>query len=210
VFCLLLVTRGTCTAQSWVEDGWAEWERQLTARQQPEKVMDVVGLKPGMVVGEIGAQIGRFTVHLARRVGPGGRVLANDIDAGALAELRDRVSRYKVPNIEVVVGKVDDPCLPANALDMAIMVRTYHELEQPGPLLASLKASLKPGASVVIVDLDTDKTRHSDAKSRTDEASIRSAARSAGYEVVAVHTFLVEDTIFVLRAAPDPPGRRRP
>jgi len=96
---------------------------------------------------------------------------------------------------------VDDPCLPANALDMAIMVRTYHELEQPDALLRALKASLKPGAPVVIVDLDTEKTRHRDARSSTAEASIRSVAHSAGYEVVAVHTFLPDDTIFVLRAS---------
>jgi ubiquinone/menaquinone biosynthesis C-methylase UbiE len=188
--------------QSWIDDGWADWEKQLTARQQPEKVMDIIGLKPGMVVGEIGAGDGRFTVHLAKRVGPGGRVFANDIDDRALADLRDRVNRYKVSNIEVVPGRVDDPCLPRNALDMAIMVRTYHELAQPGTLLDKLKASLQPNATVVIVDLDTAKERHDGARSSTDEASIRSVARSAGYDVVAVHTFLAEDTIFVLRAAP--------
>jgi SAM-dependent methyltransferase len=127
-------------AQSWVEEGWAPWEQELTARQQPEKVMDVIGLRPGMVVGEIGAQTGRFTVHLARRVGPAGRVFANDIDDRALAELRDRVTRYNVPNIEVVRGHVDDPRLPPNALDMAIMVRTYHELAQPRALLAEIVA----------------------------------------------------------------------
>ena len=81
---------------SWIDDGWADWEKQLTARQQPEKIMDVIGLKPGMVVGEIGAGDGRFTVHLAKRVGPVGRVFANDIDDRALAELRDRVNRYQI------------------------------------------------------------------------------------------------------------------
>jgi len=190
--------------QSWVDDGWAPWERELTARQEPERVMDVIGLKPGMVVGEIGAQVGRFTVHLARRVGPAGRVFANDIDDRALADLRDRVKRYDVPNIEVVRGQVDDPRLPRSTLDLAIMVRTYHELAQPRALLENLKPSLKAGAPVVIVDLDTEKTRHSDAKSSTEEASVLSVARSAGYELVALHRFLPEDTIFVLRVAARP------
>jgi precorrin-6B methylase 2 len=140
--------------------------------------------------------------HLSKRVGSGGRVFANDIDDRALADLRDRVNQYKVSNIEVVLGRVDDPCLPMNALDMAIIVRTYHELAQPGVLLRKLKASLKPDAMLVIVGLDTEKERHNDAKSSTAEASIRNVARSAGYDVVAVHTFLPEDTIFMLRMAP--------
>ena len=200
LFSLLLFVRGTCWAQGWVDEGWAAWEAELTARQQPEKVMDLIGLKPGMRVAEIGAQVGRFTVHLARRVGPEGRVFANDIDDRALANLRGRVSRYNVPNIEVVLGLVDDPRLPAGALDLAIMVRTYHELAQPAALLSKLKASLKPGASVVIVDLDTERTGHSDARSSTSEGSIRSVARSVGYDVVGVHRFLPDDTIFVLHA----------
>ena len=82
-FSLLLFVRGTCWAQGWVDEGWAAWETELTARQQPEKVMDLIGLKPGMRVAEIGAQVGRFTVHLARRVGPEGRVFANDISPPA-------------------------------------------------------------------------------------------------------------------------------
>jgi hypothetical protein len=97
---------------------------------------------------------------------------------------------------------VDDPCLPLKTLDMAIMVRTYHELAQPGVLLDKLKASLKPDATLVIVDLDTEKERHAGARSSTAETSVRKIARSAGYDMVAVHTFLVEDTIFVLRATP--------
>ena len=187
--------------QGWVDEGWAPWERELTARQQPDRVMDAVGLEPGMAVGEIGAQVGRFTVHLARRVGPAGRVFANDIDDRALAELRDRVTRYKVPNIEVVREQVDDPRLPPQALDMVFMVRTYHELERPRALLENLKASLKAGALVVIVDLDTEKTRHTDAKSSTAEASVLGVAQSAGYTLVTIHRFLPEDTIFVLRVA---------
>jgi precorrin-6B methylase 2 len=168
--------------------------------------MDAVGLEPGMAVGEIGAQVGRFTVHLARRVGPAGRVFANDIDDRALAELRDRVTRYKVPNIEVVRGQVDDPRLPPKALDMVFMVRTYHELAQPRALLENLKSSLKAGALVVIVDLDTEKTRHADAKSSTAEASVLGVAQSAGYTLVTIHRFLPEDTIFVLRVAAQDPA----
>jgi hypothetical protein len=85
---------------------------------------------------------------------------------------------------------------------MAIIVRTYHEPAQPGVLLDRLKTSLKPNAAVVIVNLDTVKERHDGARSSTAEASIRSVTRSAGYDVVAGHPLLVEDTIFMLQAAP--------
>ena len=74
------------------------------------------------VIGEIGAGRGRYTVHLARRVGPAGKVYANDISESALSYLRDRCRRDNIENIEIILGEELDPLLPEKALDMVIMV----------------------------------------------------------------------------------------
>ena len=120
--------------------------------EQPEKVMETVGVKPGMVVGEIGAGHGYFTFWLAKGVGETGKIYANDIDKSALAAIERRREDEKVANIETVLGTVDDPRLPAASLDMVFVVNAFHDLEKPVDLLANLLPSLKPGATVVITE----------------------------------------------------------
>ncbi len=85
------------------------------AELQPERVMDAIGIRPGMVVGEAGAGRGYFTFKLARRVGETGKVYANDIDNDALAHVRERCRDESVRNIETVLGEVADPPFPAHA-----------------------------------------------------------------------------------------------
>ena len=129
------------------------WEKRINEeRQPPEKVMDAIGLKAGMAVGEIGAGRGRYTIHLARRVGNTGKVYANDIDRDALSYLRERCRRQDILNIETILGDEKDHLLPSQALDMVVMVWVYHMLDEPIPILKNLKPSLKPGATLVILD----------------------------------------------------------
>ncbi|MCP4897040.1 MAG: class I SAM-dependent methyltransferase [bacterium] len=128
------------------------WERRVNERQPPDKVMDAVGVKPGMVIGEVGAGRGRYTMHLSRRVGDAGKIFANDIDAEALAFLRERCNRGEITNVETVLGDVEDPHFPEASLDMIFMVWVFHMVESPVPLLKSFGSSLKPGATVVMVE----------------------------------------------------------
>jgi ubiquinone/menaquinone biosynthesis C-methylase UbiE len=116
-----------------------------------------------MTIGEIGAGSGRVTLALARRAGERGKVYANDIDPKTLAELRAVCERRGVTNVETVVSKVDDPMFPKDSLDLAIMAIVYHHLEQPVALLENLALSLKPGATVVIVDPAYDRTGDKDS-----------------------------------------------
>ena len=201
-FLLARLAPAAASAQT-VEPG----ERTANDLQPPAKVMDAVGIKPGMVIGEIGAGRGRYTVFLARRVGETGKIYANDIDATALAYLRERCQRDGITNVETVLGKVDDALLPKAALDMVFMVWVYHMMESPVPMLASLGPSLKPGATVVIVDPvpadveDEFRGAPADAKFTvpTKEHVERDAAL-AGFELVRSMTgFLEKDNIFILR-----------
>ncbi len=174
-------------------------ERATNRRQPPDKVMDAVGLKPGMVVGEVGAGRGRYTVHLARRVGISGKVYANDINARSLSYLRDRCRTEGIENIETILGEVDDPLFPDNSLDMVFMVLTYHHLANPGALFKNLIPSLKTGATVVVLDPDPIRDRDRRGNESTSEEEIREETGPAGFELVRTETFLERDNIFILR-----------
>ena len=160
--------------------------------------MDAAGVKPGMVVGEVGAGRGRFTIHLARRVGPSGRILANDIDKESLEFLRERCQHAGIGNVEIVLGLVDDPLFPKGSLDMAFMVWTYHFVDEPVALLKNLMPALKPGSTVVLVEPDPVRGPGGKDHGISPERMHREAAE-AGFELVRTETFLPEDLIFVLR-----------
>jgi ubiquinone/menaquinone biosynthesis C-methylase UbiE len=165
--------------------------------EQPEKVMEVTGVKPGMVVGEIGAGRGYFTFWLSRGVGETGKVYANDIDRSALASIEQTSAAEKITNIETVLGTVEDPRLPAGTLDMVFMVNAFHDLERPLELLANLRPALKPGATVVIMDRDPARTsdRHFLPRDKVEELIGRSV-----FELVRVETFLRDHNLYILKA----------
>jgi len=165
--------------------------------EQPEKVMEVTGVRPGMVIGEVGAGHGYFTFWLARGVGEKGRVYANDIDRSALAAIERRRAAENVANIETVLGTVEDPRFPSGSLDMVFMVNSFHDLERPVELLANLLPALKPDATVVIMDRDPARTsdRHFKTRAEVEETIGRSV-----FELVKVEDFLRDHNLYILRA----------
>lgn len=181
-----------------------EWEAETFEKQPPEQVMDAAGIGPGMVVGEVGAGRGRFTMHLARRVGPEGKILANDIDADSLEILRARCAREGVTNVETILGRVDDPLFPEGELDIVFMVWTYHWFEQPVAMLRNLRPALKPGATVVLVEPDP-ALFPGDPDHDVSPERVRSEAGEAGFELVRTEDFLAEDLFFVLRVKEERP-----
>jgi ubiquinone/menaquinone biosynthesis C-methylase UbiE len=175
------------------------WEKGPNKRQPPQEVMDVIGIKPGMVIGEVGAGRGRYTVHLAVRVGGAGKIYANDIDEKSLSYLRERCKRDGIENVETILGKVDDPLLPKEALDMVVMVWVYHHLDKPIDLLKNLIPSLRTGATVVIIDPAPERGGEKDSHRPTTKASVEKEAGKAGFELIRTETFLTKDNIFILR-----------
>jgi len=174
-------------------------EQQTNERQPPGKVLAAIGVKPGMVIGEVGAGRGRYTVHLARGVGESGKIYANDINSNSLEYLRLRCRNEGINNVETIVGEVDDPLFPKGALDMAFMVLTYHHLAKPVDLLKNLIPSLKPGADIVIIDPDPIKDEDRAGRESTSVEKMRQDASSAGLRIVRIETFLEKDNIFILR-----------
>ena len=121
---------------------------------EADRVMDLAGIAPGMTVADIGAGEGYYTIRLAQRVGPRGRVLAQDVVAAVRDGLADRVYREHLDNVSVKLGAPADPKLPPNSFDRVLMVHMYHEIAAPYEFLWRLRPSLKAGGRVVIVDAD--------------------------------------------------------
>lgn len=123
-------------------------------------VMDLAEIRKGMSVADIGAGEGYYTVRLAQRVGQDGRVLAQDIDPKAVNNLGLRVERERLDNVSIKLGAEDDPRLPANSFDRIMLVHMYHEVGEPYAFLWRLRPALRPGGSVVVVDLDRTTDQH--------------------------------------------------
>lgn len=127
---------------------------------EAEEVMRLAGVEPGMWVADIGAGEGYYTVRLSPRVGPRGRVLAEDIVDETHERLVQRVQREKLDNVAVLLGKADDPLLPPRSFDRIFLVHMYHEVESPYAFLWNLREGLKPEGEVVVVDSNRPTKRH--------------------------------------------------
>lgn len=127
---------------------------------EARRVMDLMSIAPGLIVADIGAGRGYYTVNLSRRVGDKGRIYAEDIFDNTVNDLRGRVHAAGFGNVSVVLGTPGDPKLPPQSLDRALLVHMYHEIENPYELLWNLRTSLKPGALVGIVDADRPTRNH--------------------------------------------------
>jgi len=119
--------------------------------QKPDLIMDSLRIAEGSAVAEIGAAGGWFTVRLARRVGPNGRVYAEDVQPQMIDVISRRVKRENLQNVVPVLGTQSDPRMPPG-VDAALIVETFHEMEDPVALLRNLVRSLKPQGLVGIVD----------------------------------------------------------
>lgn len=176
-----------------------DWEKRLNERQPPLPIIEAIGLKPGMVVGEVGAGTGRMTMWLAGRVGVSGKIYANDINRESLEHLRERSRRDGFENIEIVLGEVEDPKLPAGALDLVFMINVYHHLDDPVPLIRNIRASLRDGGRLAIVECDPEKVDWGKEEGCTSRGDMARELEEAGFEIVRVETFLNEDNIYIAR-----------
>lgn len=173
------------------------WEARANQYQPPERVMDAIGIKAGMVIAEVGAGRGRYVVRMAERVGEAGRVYANDIDEEKLEYLRFRCERDDITNVETILGEVEDPLLPEGALDLVYLINTYHDLDEPVELMRHIKPSLKPGGLLVVIEHDSEKS--TSTHHRIEQQVLFDQLAEAGYEVVRVETFLERDNINIFR-----------
>jgi ubiquinone/menaquinone biosynthesis C-methylase UbiE len=188
VILLVNFTVATAFAQRSDRDSW----------QQPEAIMDSLGIGLGMIVGEAGAGDGYFTFHLSARVGEKGKIYANDIDKRALKSLEDRCKREGVRNVTAVIGEVNDPLFPKRELDCVVMMMAFHDFEKPVEWMKNVIPSLKPGAFLAIIDQDPDKTKRDRGHFWTKE-KVLTAMEKTEFVLVRLYTFLERDNIYVYK-----------
>jgi predicted methyltransferase len=157
------------------------------AWQKPEQIMDALHIADGSTVADIGAGAGWVTIRLARRVGPNGVVYAEDVQREMLEAIKRRVSRVRLQNVRTMLGSETDPNLPVGALDAAVMVDAYQEVqvEDRVAFLRNLAKSLKPNGLLGIVNYKPGRGGPGPPENvRVDKASVETDVRAAGLRVV--------------------------
>jgi predicted methyltransferase len=130
---------------------WLERPERET-EEQPQLVIDALEIKPGQTVADLGAGSGYYSFRIAPLVGPTGAVLAIDIEPAMLEVIAQRAAREHVANIKPVRGSARDPNLAPHSVDLLFMVDVYHELEYPYEVMTKVRAALKPGGRVALVE----------------------------------------------------------
>ena len=183
--------------------GGAAWlERpERESEEAPSRAVEALELAPGMVVADIGAGSGYYTVRMASKVGPTGKVFATDIQVGMLSLLMRRVNSEGINNVVPVQGAVDDPRLAPASIDLALMVDVYHELAAPQVFVRKLREALKPDGRLVLVEF-----RKEDPRVPIQEAhkmsveQVRQELGADGYAIDKVIDVLPWQHIIVLKA----------
>jgi len=128
-----------------------EWKKR-DAWQQPERVMDALGVQPGSRVADVGCGKGYFTAHLAERVGAEGKVYAEDVQDEVLKDVANYAGEKKLTQVVTIQGTEDDASLPPDALDAILIVNAYHEMKHYDAMLQGMAKALKPGGLLGIID----------------------------------------------------------
>jgi ubiquinone/menaquinone biosynthesis C-methylase UbiE len=166
-------------------------------RLQINRVMDLLGIAPGKNVADVGAGSGWFTMRAARRVTGSGLVYAVDINPEAIQYIEQRAQKEQLANVKAILGHEDDPLLPAGQIDAVLMLKTYHEIAKPVTLLRNLRAGLRPGAKVGIIDRNGNGENHG-----VNKAVVLKEAAQAGYDVVGQYDFVKDDMNYFLVLTP--------
>jgi SAM-dependent methyltransferase len=155
---------------------------------QIDRVMDLLGITTGKNVADIGAGSGWFTVRAARRVGPSGTVLAEDINPLAIESIGKRTQKENLSNVRTVLGSPDDSGLPPGSVDAVLMLKVYHEIAHPVPAMEKLQHALRPGAKVGIIDRNGNGADHG-----VKQAIVVKEMGEAGYRLTGSYNFTKTD-----------------
>lgn len=185
----------------------ADWlERPSRVEEErPDEVIAAMGLKDGDVAVDLGCGTGFFARRMAKAVGPTGKVYAVDIQPEFLEMLEDFCAKEGVTNVVPVLGDEDDPKLPKGEIDWIILVDVYHEFQQPEPMLARMRESLKPSGKIALVEyrLLGDSAAHIKIDHRMSVKQVLSEWNPAGFELVDLQEFLPSQHLFIFQKDPD-------
>ena len=184
-----LLAQATVAQDPW-KDIYREsaWEQRDTW-QRANEIIQKLNIKAGSKVADIGCHEGYFTMKLAAVVKENGRVYAVDISKDKIEKLKNHLSGRKIVNVSPVVGEENNPMLPQTALDAALIVDTYHEMDAHQDVLLHIKDALKPDGRLVICEpiADERKSLSREEQERKHELGMNYALedlKQAGFKIV--------------------------
>jgi ubiquinone/menaquinone biosynthesis C-methylase UbiE len=183
---------------SYLGADWLERDER-DSLEQPDKVLTTLNIVPGSTVADIGAGIGYYSLRLAKKVGPQGRVLATDIQPEMLSRLRDNMKKTGITNIEPILCTPTDAKLPEGQLDLALMVDVYHELANPEETMAQIRRALKPDGRLVLIEYrGEDPAVPIRPEHKMTLAQVRTEIEPMGFRLQQVFDFLSRQHLIVL------------
>jgi SAM-dependent methyltransferase len=180
-------------------------EKERDDAGEPGQLVRLLGIKSGMTVADIGAGSGYYVVRLSPIVGSKGRIIAEDIVPKYLRSLRKRVRDLGLRNVVISPAEPHDPKLPADSVDIAILVHMYHEIEQPYALLYNLVPALKPEGRIGIVDAFGPTSQHG-----TPPNLLRCELAAVGYREISFDRLTGSDAYLAVFAPPSVSNRPQP
>ena len=180
-------------------------EKERDDAGEPLQLVRLLGIQSGMTVADIGAGSGYYVVRLSPIVGPQGRIIAEDVMPKYLCGLRGRVRHLGLQNVTITLGEPHDPKLPADSIDLAILVHMYHEIAQPYALLYNLVPALKPGTRIGIVDAFRPTSEHG-----TPPSLLRCELAAVGYREISIDRLMGSQAYLAIFAPPSVASRTRP
>ena len=168
------------------------------AWQKPDEVLDALHLDRTSRVADLGAGTGYFSARIAKRV-PEGKLFAVDIEPDMLRYLRERAHRENLSVLVPILASIDSPNLP-EAVDLVLVVDTYHHIDNRVAYFAALRASLRPDGRLAIVDFKADSPEGPPSEHRVSSEKVTEELNAAGYALVATHPFLQRQYFLVFQA----------
>ena len=180
-------------------------EKERDDAGEPRQLTRLLGIKSEMTVADVGAGSGYYVVRLSPIVGPHGRIIAEDVVPKYLRGLQSRVRDLGLHNVVIALGEPHDPRLPADSLDIAILVHMYHEIAQPYGLLYNLVPALKAGARVGIVDAYGPTSEHG-----TPPSLLRCELSAVGYREISLDRLTGSNAYLAIFSPPSVASRTPP
>jgi cyclopropane fatty-acyl-phospholipid synthase-like methyltransferase len=167
--------------------------------QMPDRIVASLALNPTDSVADIGAGTGYMAVRFARAL-KGGTVYAVDIEPNMVKHMAERAKAASIDNLQAVTGGIGSPNLPG-AVDVAFLLNVYHHIDARPAYFKQLRASLKPGGRVAIVDFRPDAPAGAPKHMRISAEKITEEMTAAGYKPAGSFDFLPRQNFLVFTPA---------
>jgi cyclopropane fatty-acyl-phospholipid synthase-like methyltransferase len=177
---------------------------ERVAWQKPEHVVALMGIAPGMTVVDLGAGTGFFDPYLAGAVGKDGKVIALDVEPNMVEHLKKRVAEAGLAQVEPRLAATDDPGLAPGSVDRILIVNTWHHIDDRGLYAAKLRAGLRPGGSIWVVDFDKTSTKGPPAQHKLEPREVIAELTAGGLVAEQASEELADQYVVVARAAAKP------